>query len=78
MSPRHVALRQVTRHPRLTKLRDNGGPTETMALTPRSPAIGRGTFQCPATDQRGRHRPATHCDAGAFELPKVKQHHHHH
>jgi hypothetical protein len=65
---------RVTRHPRLTKLMDNGGPTETMALTPRSPALGRATFQCPATDQRGRHRPATHCDAGAFELPKVKHH----
>ncbi|HEX4470781.1 MAG TPA: choice-of-anchor Q domain-containing protein [Nocardioides sp.] len=69
---------RVTRHPHLTKLRDNGGQTETMALTPKSPAIGRATFQCPATDQRGRQRPTTHCDAGGFELPKVKHHHHHH
>jgi fibronectin-binding autotransporter adhesin len=69
---------RVTRHPHLTKLRDNGGRTETMALTPKSPAIGRATFQCPLTDQRGRQRPTTHCDAGGFELPKVKHHHRHH
>jgi CSLREA domain-containing protein len=69
---------RISRHPRLGRLKDNGGPTMTRALSAKSPAIGRGIFQCPATDQRGRHRPSTHCDAGAFELPRVKKHHHHH
>jgi predicted outer membrane repeat protein len=69
---------KVTKHPRLAPLAKNGGPTKTMALAKKSPAIGRGTLQCPATDQRGRQRPAHHCDAGAFELPKVKKHHHPH
>ncbi|HEX3932128.1 MAG TPA: choice-of-anchor Q domain-containing protein [Nocardioides sp.] len=59
---------RVTRHPRLSALADNGGPTKTLALARTSPAIGRGVL-CPATDQRGRHRPPSHCDAGAFELP---------
>jgi hypothetical protein len=63
----------VTWHPRLDKLRDNGGPTRTIALRAKSPAVGRATFQCPATDQRGHDRPTHHCDAGAYELPKVKQ-----
>jgi hypothetical protein len=68
----------ITRRPGLGRLKDNGGATQTMALTANSPAIGRGVFQCPATDQRGRRRPAYHCDAGAFELPQAKHHHAHH
>ncbi|HEX4470782.1 MAG TPA: choice-of-anchor Q domain-containing protein [Nocardioides sp.] len=67
-----------SRHPRLGRLKDNGGPTMTRALSPKSAALGRGTFQCPTADQRGRHRPTTHCDAGAFELPRVKKHPHPH
>lgn len=62
-------------------LRDNGGPTQTVALTKNSPAVdlivtgdaGCGSTQ--AADQRGFGRPfrflvdqATACDAGAFEL----------
>jgi hypothetical protein len=57
--------------PLLEPLADNGGPTETMALGPGSPAldavpsIGAG---CPPTDQRGVSRPqGAACDAGAFE-----------
>ncbi|MGC4110829.1 MAG: choice-of-anchor Q domain-containing protein [Nocardioides sp.] len=66
----------VKRNPRLRALADNGGPTRTMALRATSPAVGLVTSHCPDTDQRGRHRPASHCDAGAFELPKVKKPHH--
>jgi CSLREA domain-containing protein len=69
---------KLSRKPRLGRLKDNGGPTRTMAISAKSPAIGRATFQIPDTDQRGRTRPAHHADAGAFELPKVKKHHHHH
>jgi hypothetical protein len=50
-------------------LADNGGPTETHALLPGSPAIGAADdAACPAADQRGVSRPqGTHCDIGAFE-----------
>lgn len=61
---------KVTKHPGLKKLAHNGGPTETMALSAKSPAVGRATFQVPSTDQRGHKRPSRHADAGAFELPK--------
>ena len=57
----------------LGPLAANGGPTQTRALLPGSPAIdlvpasGAG---CPATDQRGTSRPQGRaCDAGAFEAP---------
>jgi len=55
--------------PMLGPLQDNGGPTETHALLPGSPAIGMASGSaCTGTDQRGvsRDRP---CDLGAFELP---------
>ena len=55
-------------------LQNNGGPTQTIALQPNSPAIDAVPIahQCPATDQRGDPRPdpegsATACDVGAFE-----------
>jgi hypothetical protein len=58
--------------PLLGPLADNGGPTQTMALLPGSPAIDRGGTAangCPATDQRGVTRPqGPACDIGAFEL----------
>jgi hypothetical protein len=55
--------------PRLGPLTDNGGPTDTLALLPDSPAINAGaTLGCPATDQRGVPRPPGHCDIGAFQL----------
>jgi CSLREA domain-containing protein len=57
-------------------LRDNGGPTTTIALLPTSPAINaipNGTNGCGTTirtDQRGFVRPSPangRCDTGAFE-----------
>jgi hypothetical protein len=58
--------------PMLARLADNGGPTETQALKPGSPAIDHGGTSangCPATDQRGVLRPqGPACDIGAFEL----------
>lgn len=55
--------------PELLSLTDNGGPTETMAIGPASPAIDAGDSSfCPAADQRGISRPqGTGCDIGAFE-----------
>jgi CSLREA domain-containing protein len=57
------------RDPLLAPLADNGGPTETQALLPGSPAIDAGaTDGCPQHDQRGIARPqGTGCDIGAFE-----------
>jgi Chlamydia polymorphic membrane protein (Chlamydia_PMP) repeat len=64
--------------PKLGPLANYGGPTETMALLPGSPAIDRiplGTGGCGttiATDQRGISRPqGTKCDVGASELQLV-------
>jgi hypothetical protein len=52
-------------------LTDNGGPTQTIALLPPSPAIDAIPFTlCPHIDQRGFHRPdngESACDSGAFE-----------
>jgi hypothetical protein len=65
-------------NPKLGRLKNNGGPTATMALGSDSAAIGgvpsRGAH-CPATDQRGVRRPqGKACDIGAFEfaLPTIK------
>jgi hypothetical protein len=53
----------------LGPLDDNGGPTQTHALLPGSPAIDAGDNAfCPVTDQRGAARDAS-CDTGAFEFP---------
>lgn len=53
-------------------LQDNGGPTETIALLPDSPAVDLGGQEVcppPQTDQRGVERPQGEaCDSGAFEL----------
>jgi hypothetical protein len=60
--------------PRLVALRDNGGPTATVALLPGSPAIDGGDpAACPAADQRGVPRldggsGTVRCDIGAFEF----------
>jgi hypothetical protein len=58
-------------NPMLEQLRNNGGPTETMALRPSSAAIDRvPNARCPAVDQRGKSRPDRHegsCDIGAYE-----------
>ena len=51
----------------LGALANNGGPTETMALLPGSPAIDQvPSADCPATDQRGAPRTAP-CDIGAYD-----------
>jgi uncharacterized repeat protein (TIGR01451 family)/CSLREA domain-containing protein len=56
-------------------LKDNGGPTQTIALEPGSPAIDaipptvNGCGTTVTTDQRGVSRPqGTGCDIGAFEF----------
>jgi hypothetical protein len=63
--------------PTLGPLAGNGGPTETHALLPGSPAIDRGF--CFGVDQRGFHRPVNiigvpntgnGCDIGAFEVQR--------
>ena len=58
-------------------LKDNGGPTETVALQAGSPAIDAGdetTCAGPLVnnlDQRGYGRPATSCSIGAYEYNSV-------
>jgi hypothetical protein len=55
-------------NPLLGSLADNGGPTETQALLPGSPAIDAGATQgCPQADQRGVTRPQGACDIGAYQ-----------
>ncbi|MCA9978928.1 MAG: hypothetical protein KC413_24375, partial [Anaerolineales bacterium] len=56
--------------PLLGALAENGGPTQTRALSSGSPAIDAGNNAvCPATDQRGIVRPqGGGCDVGAYEL----------
>src|SRR6266567_5540427 len=67
--------------PMLLPLANNGGPTQTHARLPGSPAIDVGSSDCPppATDQRGVSRPqdvdgfaGAVCDIGAFELEAAK------
>ncbi|HZT97129.1 MAG TPA: choice-of-anchor Q domain-containing protein, partial [Chloroflexota bacterium] len=59
-------------------LQDNGGPTQTIAVLPNSPAVDAippSTNLCPSTDQRGKPRPGDttsanpngNCDIGAYE-----------
>ncbi|HEX3932127.1 MAG TPA: choice-of-anchor Q domain-containing protein [Nocardioides sp.] len=70
-----VGLRKsdkVAKKARLGKLKDNGGPTKTMAISKKSPAVGRASYLVPGTDQRGHERPAKHADSGAYELAKHK------
>ena len=68
-----------TTEPLLGSLQNNGGPTETMALLPGSPAIDSGNpsgcrdskGELLLTDQRGKPRPDREdtggCDRGAYE-----------
>jgi len=62
---------QQNANPLLGPLASNGGPTQTMALYPTSPAIDViPQARCPATDQRGDPRPdagESFCDVGAYE-----------
>ncbi|MFC9502389.1 choice-of-anchor Q domain-containing protein [Streptomyces sp. NPDC057002] len=56
-----------SRTPLIGPLADNGGPTDTVALLPGSPALDAADG-CPATDQRGIARPqGAGCDIGAYE-----------
>ncbi|MFF9864642.1 choice-of-anchor Q domain-containing protein [Streptomyces sp. NPDC013953] len=55
------------RDPLLGPVADHGGPTDTAALLPGSPALDAADG-CPATDQRGVTRPqGAACDMGAYE-----------
>jgi hypothetical protein len=65
-----ACLPSITGDPGLLQLADNGGPTQTMALAPDSPAINTGHDErCTPTDQRGVIRPQNAvCDIGAYEL----------
>ena len=69
----------VNKNPLLGKLANNGGPTETMLPSSKSPADDvmpksttlRGVTVCPSTDQRGDARPGngeTRCTIGAVEV----------
>jgi len=61
-------------NPLLAPLGENGGPTQTMALLPGSPAIGAGVAIAGiTTDQRGFSRPASDPDIGAFQTPVVSE-----
>jgi predicted outer membrane repeat protein len=52
--------------PALVPLADNGGPTQTLAISAGSPAIDVAQV-CPELDQRGMPRVGK-CDSGAFEF----------
>lgn len=47
-------------------LKQNGGPTRTIALQASSPALGFADT-CPGKDQRGENRPPVNCDSGSYE-----------
>ena len=56
----------VRARPRVGRLRDNGGPTKTVALKKGSPAIDRAGSDAPNRDQRGVRR-GRNPDIGAYE-----------
>ena len=60
--------------PLLGPLANNGGPTQSRALLPGSPAVDKYTgADCPSTDQRAYKRPSgAACDIGAFEQSAVR------
>lgn len=59
----------ITDDPQLDPLANNGGPTQTHAIQPSSPAKNSASGFCPVTDQRGQPRPhGPACDLGAFEF----------
>jgi sugar lactone lactonase YvrE len=61
--------------PKLGPLYNNGGPTQTMALLPGSPAIDKGnnSFSISTTDQRGLPRVVNGTvDIGAFEVQPLR------
>lgn len=59
----------ITADPQLDPLASNGGPTQTHAIGPSSPAKNAASSACPALDQRGETRPhGSACDLGSYEL----------
>ncbi len=59
----------ITADPQLDPLASNGGPTQTHAIAPSSPAKNAAAGTCPAADQRGEPRPhGSACDLGSYEL----------
>jgi len=60
-------------NPLLNPLADNGGFTQTMALSTGSPTIDMANdSNCPTADQRAVSRPqGSHCDIGAYEALQV-------
>ena len=70
VSPNKCGTPAVTTDPNLGALADNGGATQTFAITDTSSAYNAGdNATCAATDQRGVTRPqGAHCDIGAYEL----------
>lgn len=58
-------------NPRLVPLNDNGGPTQTFALQPDSPALDAGSpANAPAQDQRRQNRPSD-ADNNGVALPDI-------
>ena len=80
-----TSTNNLTGDPLLDTLADNGGPTQTIALLPGSPAIDAGDDGTCADagtvndlDQRGILRPqGSHCDIGAFEFARLHPRHVH-
>lgn len=72
-APNNCGLPDLSANPGLSPLGNYGGPTQTYALLPASPAIDAGDLSlCPKFDQRGVKRPQDWgCDIGAFELEGV-------
>ncbi len=77
-----VSGNPLTANPMLGQLQNNGGPTQTMALLPGSPAIDAGDSTGLSADQRGDPRPVDFsglpnpaggdgADIGAFELQQT-------
>ncbi len=64
----------INADPQLDPLASNGGPTQTHAIAPSSPAKNAAAGSCPATDQRGEPRPhGSACDLGSYELTSGQQ-----
>ncbi|MBI5351847.1 MAG: hypothetical protein HZB50_04340 [Chloroflexi bacterium] len=66
----YVGTGNLDSDPLLASLSNNGGFTQTTALSADSPAIDTGDdTNCPIMDQRGVSRPqGKHCDIGAYEF----------
>ncbi len=68
----------VNPNPKLGQLKNNGGPTQTVALKKGSPAINKANkATAPKRDQRGVKR-GKKPDIGAYERVKKKKHRHRH